>query len=90
MRTPSFGEHSNAGNPIGAEATAKERPRLGVGDALELTLLLARKDARRHPRVAPRWLLRYLEECDDATIDEAPMVGACLAALRATATGTRR
>jgi hypothetical protein len=26
-------------------------------------------------------LLRYLEECDDATIDEAAMVAACLAAL---------
>jgi hypothetical protein len=39
------------------------------------------KDSRRHPRVAARWLLRYLEECDDATIDEAAMVAACLSAL---------
>jgi hypothetical protein len=31
--------------------------------------------------VAARWLLRYLEECDDATIDEAAMVASCLAAL---------
>jgi hypothetical protein len=31
--------------------------------------------------VAARWLLRYLEECDDATIDEAAMVAACLSAL---------
>jgi hypothetical protein len=31
--------------------------------------------------VAARWLLRYLEECDEATIDEAAMVAACLAAL---------
>jgi hypothetical protein len=45
---------------MGAEATAKELPRLGLGDALELTLLIARKDARRHPRVAGRWPLRYL------------------------------
>jgi hypothetical protein len=36
---------------------------------------------RRHPRVAARWLLRYFEECDDATIDEAAMVAACRAAL---------
>jgi hypothetical protein len=35
-------------------------------------------------------LLRYLEEVDDATIEEAAMVVACLAVLRATATGTRR
>jgi hypothetical protein len=44
-------------------------------------MLIARKDPRRHPRVAARWLLRYLEECDDATIDEAAMVAACLVAL---------
>jgi hypothetical protein len=44
-------------------------------------MLIARKDPRRHPRVAARWLLRYLEECDAATIDEAAMVAACLAAL---------
>jgi hypothetical protein len=35
----------------------------------------------RHPRVAARWLLRYLEEVTDATIEEAAMVAACLAAL---------
>jgi hypothetical protein len=44
-------------------------------------MLIARKDPRRHPRVAARWLLRYLEECPDATIDEAAMVAACLTAL---------
>jgi hypothetical protein len=44
-------------------------------------MLIARKDPRRHPRVAARWLLRYLEESDGATIDEAAMVAACLAAL---------
>jgi hypothetical protein len=31
--------------------------------------------------VAARWLLRYLEEVDNATIDEAAMVASCLAAL---------
>jgi terminase large subunit-like protein len=49
------------GNLLGAEATAKELPRLGLEDALELTLLAVRKDPRRHPQVAARWLLRYLE-----------------------------
>jgi hypothetical protein len=44
-------------------------------------MLIARKDPRRHPRVAARWLLRYLEEVDDATIGEAALVAACLAAL---------
>jgi hypothetical protein len=62
-------------------AAAKELPPLTLADALELTILIARKDPRRHPRVAARWLLRYLEECDEATIDEAAMVAACLAAL---------
>jgi hypothetical protein len=66
---------------MGAEATAKELPRLGLEDALELTLLIARKDPRRHPRVAARWLLRYLEEDDEATIDELVFAGSCLAAL---------
>jgi hypothetical protein len=48
---------------------------------LDLTMLTARKDPRRHPRVAARWLLRYLEKCDEAMIDEAAMVAGCLAAL---------
>ena len=55
--------------------------RLGLADALELTLLIARKDPRRHPRVAARWLLRYLEEHAAATIEEAGIVAACLQAL---------
>lgn len=44
-------------------------------------MLIARKDPRRHPRVAARWLLRYLEESNEATIEEAAMVASCLAAL---------
>jgi hypothetical protein len=35
-------------------------------------------------------LLRYLEECDEATIDEAALVAVCLAALPETAIETRR
>jgi hypothetical protein len=48
--------------PLVAEATAKELPPLNLTDALELKMLIARKDPRRHPRVAARWLLRYLED----------------------------
>jgi len=66
---------------MGAEATAKELPRLGLTDALKLTLLIARKEPRRHPRIAARWLLRYLEEDDEATIDELVSAASCLAAL---------
>jgi hypothetical protein len=55
--------------------TTRELPRLGLADALELTLLIARKEPRRHPRVAARWLLRYLEEDEEATIDELAVQG---------------
>ena len=45
-------------------------------------MLIARKDPRRHPRVAARWLMRYLEERPETTIDEAALAASCLAALR--------
>jgi hypothetical protein len=48
---------------------------------LELTLLIARKEPHRHPRLAARWLLRYLEERDEVTIGEAVMAAGSLAAL---------
>jgi hypothetical protein len=64
-----------------AEAAARELPHLSLADALELTILIARKEPRRHPRVAARWLLRYLEDCEGATIDEAALVAAGLVAL---------
>jgi hypothetical protein len=65
-----------------AEATAKGIGRLSLAEALELTVLIARKDPHRHPRVAARWLLRYLEEHPETTIDEAALAASCLAALR--------
>jgi hypothetical protein len=66
-----------------AEATAKEIGRISLAEALDLTLLIARKDPRRHPRVAARWLRRYLDEYDGVTIDEAALVASSLAALAA-------
>jgi hypothetical protein len=62
-------------------AAAKDLPQLSLADALELTVLVARKDPRRHKRVAARWLLRYLEEDPHATIEEAVLAAASLAAL---------
>jgi len=50
-------------------------------DTLELTVLVAQKDPRRHPRVASRWLLRYLEEDPHATIEEAALAASSLVAL---------
>jgi hypothetical protein len=64
-----------------AVAAARDLPQLGLVDALELTVLLARKDPRRHERVAARWLLRLLEEDPHATIEEAVLAASSLIAL---------
>jgi hypothetical protein len=68
-------------NVIAAVAAAKELPQLSLLDALELTMLIARKDSSRYPRVAARWLQRLLEEHPDATIEEAALAASCLVAL---------
>jgi hypothetical protein len=65
---------------LAAVAAAKDLPHLSLADALDLTLLVARKDAQRHPRVAARWLLRLLEEDPDVTIQEAALAASSLAA----------
>lgn len=62
-------------------AAAKELPQLSLHDALELTMLIARKDSNRYARVAARWLQRLLEEHPDATIEEAALAASCLVAL---------
>jgi hypothetical protein len=64
-----------------ALAAAKDLPQLSLADALELTVLVARKDPRRHPRVAARWLLRFLEEHPHLTIEEAALAASSLIAL---------
>ena len=74
-------------NVLMAMAAAKDLPQLSLADALELTILVARKDAARHPRVAARWLLRWLEEDPHATIDEATLAASSLAALAGVAHG---
>ena len=63
-----------------ALAAAKDLPQLSLVDALELTVLVARKDPARHPRVAARWLLRFLEEHPSATIEDASLAAASLIA----------
>jgi hypothetical protein len=62
-------------------AAAKDLPQLSLVDGLDLTILIARKDPRRHPRVAARWLVRFLEEHPDATIEEAALAASSLIAL---------
>ena len=66
---------------VAAVAAARELPQLSLLDALELTMLIARKDATRYARVAARWICRYLEDCPETTINEAAMIAACLADL---------
>jgi hypothetical protein len=68
-------------NVPAAVAAAKDLPQLSLSDALELTMLVARKDPRLHPRVATRWLLRLLEEDPALTIEEAALAASSLAAL---------
>jgi hypothetical protein len=46
------------GKVLSALAAAKDLLQLSLVDALEVTVLVARKAPRRHPRVAARWLLR--------------------------------
>jgi hypothetical protein len=43
---------------------ARELGRIRLAEALELTILIARKEPKRLPRVAVRWLERYLQECE--------------------------
>jgi hypothetical protein len=66
---------------VAAVAAAKELPQLSLIDALELTMLIARKDSSRYARVAARWLQRLLEEHRDLTIEEAALAASCLVAL---------
>jgi len=66
---------------VAALAAARELPQLSLEDALELTLLVARKDPRRHPRVAARWLQRYLKEDPAVTVEEAALAASALIAL---------
>ena len=69
------------GNLLVAEATLRELGRPTLGELLELTLLIGHKDPRRYPRVAARWLTRYLQERDEVTIYEAAFATACLHAI---------
>jgi len=70
------------GNLLVAETTLRgEIPRPTLLDLLELTALIAQKDPRRHGRVAARWLRRYLDVRDDATVDDVAFVAVNLQAL---------
>ena len=59
----------------------RELGRPSLVELLELTALIASKDVGRHGRVAARWLFKYLEAKDDATIEDAVLAAGCLSAL---------
>jgi hypothetical protein len=50
-------------------------------EALELTVLIAKKDPRRGSRASAQWLSRFLDENERVTIQEAALAAGALAAL---------
>jgi hypothetical protein len=71
----------DAGNVVAAELAARELGGLSLGDALDLTALVALRNRDRSRRMGARWLERWLADAGGATIDDATMVAGCLAAL---------
>jgi hypothetical protein len=67
--------------PFAGVRTPSRILQLSLLDALELTMLIARKDSSRYPRVAAGWLQRLLEEDPDVTIQEAALAASCFVAL---------
>ena len=59
---------------------ARELGRISLAEALELTILIARKEPKRLPRVAVRWLDRYLQECEP-TLAQVGLAVSALSAL---------
>ncbi len=65
------------------QATVREVGRVDLGEALELTALIAQHDRPRSRRVAARWLQRWLDEAPAPTFEDVALVVGCLAALGA-------
>ena len=63
-----------------AETTAREIGVVSLGEALELTALIAKHDRDRGRRYAVRWLQRWLAGAG-ATLDDVALVVAALGAL---------
>jgi hypothetical protein len=54
--------------------TAREIGRVTIAEALELTALVARKQPDRYGRFAARWLCVYLEEHENATLEDVELL----------------
>ena len=75
------------GNLVVAEIETREVGHLDLGEALDLTALVALRDRERGRRFAVRWFGRWLTETDP-TLDAVVMVAGCLAALGGPSHGT--
>jgi hypothetical protein len=71
----------NRHNPVEALSAASELHHVGLVEALELVLLLCRREPRRYPRAALRWHARYCDEMKDVGLEEAQVILAALVAL---------
>jgi hypothetical protein len=69
------------GNLLIAEVTARELGSISLAEALELTARYPVKDPGRYPRVATRWLERYIDERPGRTVDEVALIFGALVAL---------
>ena len=58
---------------------ARELGRISLAEALELTILIAKKEPKRLPKVAVRWLERYIQECEPTLANVALAVSAPMA-----------
>ena len=69
---------------------ARELGLISLAEALELTILIGKKEPKRLPRVAVRWLERYLQECQPTLAQTALAVSALAALAEEQPTEARR
>lgn len=75
-------ERALADGDLGRALSAgRELPRIGLGDAVKILLLMARNRDRRYPRAAARWLSRFAAEVPDVTPEQLARVADALADL---------
>ena len=61
--------------------TAREIGRVTIAEALELTALVARKQPHRYGRFAARWVCLWLEEHENATLEDVELLVSSLRSL---------
>jgi hypothetical protein len=71
----------STGNLALVRAAAAELPRVDLGDALSVCVLLRDREPERFERAAVRWLGRFCVERPDASIDDVQRAAGALRAL---------